>query len=133
MRGFLPNYLANNRGKANSNAPTVIFIIVLVVGGFLGYKFYMPKWQNTKFKTKCQEILNWDKFSRYADPPTVKSMTDDIMAAAREYGIALDPKKVKVTRSPDKSFNAEITYTRTVTLPIINDHVYTFHFFLKGN
>lgn len=59
--------LRNEKGKAESNAPIIITLIIIAIVGFLAYKFVPVKWRYIKFADAIQELLNIDYAREYKE------------------------------------------------------------------
>lgn len=131
--------IQNSRGAAESKTPLVITLIVLMILGFLSYKFIPVKIRNMKFSNEVQRILNIDYSREYKDYArggfNQYTMRDKILEIAKKPDLRIpikDPEKqVKVEWPENKYFTAEINYIETINLPIIGAYEWKFHLFLS--
>ena len=125
---LLDSILFNQEGKANSKIPGVIALLVIIIGGFLIYKFAPPYYQNVQFEHEIKEILNWDRFYEGSKKPTVERVYSQVLQKSNEMGIPLKEDDLNVHLSEDKPLRiiVDLEYNVEVTLPLVKKRVLNF-------
>ncbi|MBN1551205.1 hypothetical protein JW979_07040 [bacterium] len=113
------------KGAAESKAPMIITILILLILGFLSYKFIPAKWRNMKFRQNVEEILNIDYAREYrtkaAGGFNEFTMRQRILDAASKYGIKIPEKELHVTRPKEEIFRVELRYWEIISLPLMKE------------
>jgi hypothetical protein len=129
--------IRGSQGKAESNAPLLITVIIIAIVAFLAYKFVPVRWRYVKFKDEIQEVVNIDyaresrriargHFNEY-------TMRENVLAVAEKHNIPIEDaeRQVSVTWPERKVFQVEIQYEEVVQLPVYGDYVWEFYLFVE--
>jgi len=118
----------------------IIFLVVLVVALFLGYKFIPVYWQNEKYESAIREHLNWDRFYEGATPPTEDSVYPKVRESAKTIlGVDINEQAVNAEeyiqvgrlQQGQEPFPLYVKakYKRIVNLPILGAKVLVFEIY----
>jgi hypothetical protein len=129
----------NERGKAESKAPVVITIMILVILGFLSYKFVPAKVRNMKFREDIQRLLNIDYAREYKEVArggfNEYTVREKVLDSARRFSIPIrekDADKQVVVEWPEsRIFTATINYVEVINLPIYGPYEWKFHLYVE--
>lgn len=121
--------LNDERGKAESKAPTIVALVILGVLVFLSLKFIPVYYTNMKFEQAINEIMNWDRFYEGDKVPTVQGTRQKVLKAARDMSIPLRDEDLDVSRTEDRRIYVKLKYTRIVTLPLVESYRWTFEIY----
>ncbi len=121
MSERIKNVLKKQEGKADSKLPSIILLIIIIVGAFAAYKFVPPYFQKMKFEQEITEILNWDQFHQGSRPPDEKKVFQEVTDLAKKMQVPLKDENLDVKRTEDKPYRiaVNLNYTVEVSLPII--------------
>lgn len=124
-------------GKAESKVPAVITIILIVVLGFLSYKFIPAKVKNMKFKDELQSVLNIDYSREYKEYArggfNEYTMRKKVLQLAKKHKIPIkDPERQVDMQWPEqKLFTVKIDYIEEINIPIIGIYEWKFHVYAE--
>ncbi len=125
------------KGKAESKAPLIITVILLLVALYISYKFVPVKWRNMKFQQRVEDILNIDYAREYKDIArgafNEYTMRERVLAAAKKLGIPIKDadRQVTVLWPEGKIFTVKVDYTEEINLPIYGIYQWKFHVYIE--
>lgn len=119
--------LHDQAGKADAKAPTIIAILLLLVLGFLGYKFIPPYIHNMEYEKEIAEVVNWDRFFEGDTPPTPDSVFEKVMEVSKKMRVPLKEDHLNVNQTEDNRIRVKLNYTIDVKLPIYGVYKWTFY------
>ena len=129
--------LSTSQGSAESKTPMVVTIIILLILGFLSYKFIPVKIRSMRFVDDIQRILNIDYAREYKDLArggfNEYTMREKIIESAKRFNIPIkDPdKQINVQWPENRIFTADVSYVEEVKLPIIGPYEWKFHVYVE--
>jgi hypothetical protein len=122
----MPMYVLKTKpyGKAESKAPIIITVILLVFGGAFAYYTGVPRWKEYSVKQEVQSALNIDVFKRddrdRANVPSMKDALED--RVKKVFGKMLQQKslKVQVKQHPKDQFRfrAKVVFVYEMKYPL---------------
>jgi len=102
-----------NHSRGSSLSGCLLFLLVAIILGFLGFKIGEAAWDYLSLRQKTKEALNWS----VAEPAKIEmQITQKVIAKALEAGIELTPRNVQIKQTSD-SLTIIVTWTRYVELP----------------
>lgn len=131
--------LRNEKGKAESNAPIIITLIIIAIVGFLAYKFVPVKWRYIKFADAIQELLNIDYAREYKDVArgafNEYTMREKVLNIAKQHQIPIvdADRQVGVTWPEKRYFTVIVDYEEVINLPIYGEYIWDFHVYVEQN
>jgi cell division protein FtsL len=137
MKGAMFGWMKGESGKAESKVPAVIAIILIVVVGFLSYKFIPIKVRNMKLKQELQKVLNIDYAREYKTYSrggfNEYTMREKVLKVAKKLNIPFKDvnKEVEVLWPEQKLFTVEINYVEEVSIPVYGIYPWEFHVYLE--
>ena len=137
MGCFGEKMIRNQSGKAESSAPAVITIIIILILGFLSYKFVPVKWKNMKFKQGVERIVNINYSKEYKTVArggfNEYTMRDEVLKLAERMRIPIKDsnKEVKVERPEGTVFKVTVDYVEEISLPFYGVYNWRFHVYIE--
>lgn len=119
--------LCNESGKADSKVPAIIAILIIVIVGFLAYKFVPPYMHNLEYEKEIVEVVNWDRFFDGSNPPTPDGVFEKVMETSKNMNIPLKEDHLNVNQTEDNRIRVKLNYTIDVKLPIYGVYKWTFY------
>jgi len=129
--------VTNHRGAADSKAPLIITLIIILVLGFLAYKFVPVKWRYIQFSDELQELLNINYAKNYKEAArgafNEYTMREKVLALAKQHQIPIKDadRQVEVEWPQRKIFTVTIDYEEVIPLPLYGDYVWEFHVYAE--
>jgi hypothetical protein len=126
------NHLCRDDGKAESKLPTVLFLLVLGGGSYIGWQFFVPYWNHKVLTDYVKESSVLDAFQRRR--PTEEDVANQILKRMRELGIHFvannKDEHLEVINKSAIAYEIRLRYKQTLELPGRNPEVrhYEIHF-----
>ncbi len=124
MRAFRGEAIGNlkvNHPGGFSLPGCLLFLLVAIILGFLGFKFGEATWDYFNLRQKTKEALNW----AVAEPAKGEMLiVQKVISKALEAQIELNPRNIQIKQTAD-SLTIIVTWTRYVELPYYS---YPWHF-----
>jgi hypothetical protein len=100
-----------HRGAVTSGC--LVFLILILLLGYVGFKFGEAFWEYFEVRQKTREALNW------AAAGQTKSEIDilqKVMAKVREAGVELAPRSIQIKQTTD-TLTIRVSWSREVEFP----------------
>jgi hypothetical protein len=121
-------------GKADSRLPALLLILVLGVGGYVGWQFFVPYWNQRVLTDFIKDQAVYDPFEKIK--PTDEGVKNAIQAKLRELGISFaegkDGQKLEVVPKTDLAFEVHLRYKETVRVYGMKPRTYTYQIDFDG-
>ncbi len=127
----------NEYGKAESKAPAVITIILIIIAAVLSWKFIPAKIKYMKLEQEVQELLNINFAKEYKDYArgafNEYTMREKVIAITQKLKVPIKDasKQIVVERTANDLFTVKIDYTEEINLPIVGVKRWDFHLFAQ--
>ena len=86
----------------------LLCIVLLVVTGYVGYKFAVPYYKYSAFKSEAKEIVR-------VSPENIENIRAEIYESAKSYQIPIEEKDINVTKG-DNTVRVVISWSSPVDL-----------------
>jgi len=110
--------LHDEEGKADSKLPTLLLIIVLGVGGYVGWQYFVPYWDQKVLSDYIKDQAVFDPFEKVK--PTEDGVKAAILRKLRELGVRFeegkDGQKLEVIPKTDLAFEVHLRYKETIRI-----------------
>lgn len=127
--------LRNERGKAESKAPGMIVIFILLIAAYWGWKYGTLYYKDFMFTKDIEKNLKYDPY-KIRFRPSPEKRKEVYINIARKYGIMFNDKQgkqyLKVGNFPGtKWYTVDVKYKRIVKNPLMKPQVKWFHHKLR--
>lgn len=91
----------------------LIFLVVVVVLAYVGFKLGEAGWNYLEVKQKIREALNWAAAGKYK---TEVEISQKVIVRVAEAGVELKPRNIKIQQTKD-SLMISVSWERQVEFP----------------
>jgi hypothetical protein len=137
LRSFLGRHrplLCDEEGKADSKLPTLLLILVVTVGGYVGWQYFVPYWNTRVLSDFIRDQAVFDPFEKIK--PTEDSIKAAVFNKLRELGIRFeegrDGQKLEVLPKTELAFEVHLRYKQTIRVYGMKPKTWTYQIDFDG-
>jgi hypothetical protein len=113
----LGRFLRSSEGKADSKVPTMLLFLALGLGGYVGWQYFVPYWNNRTLSDLVKDAAVFDPFEK--KKPTEDSIREVILRQMREAGIRFDPtdpqgQKLEIIQKTELAYEVHLRYKEII-------------------
>lgn len=111
LLGGREDFPLEHRGAATSGC--LVFLILVLLLGYVGFKFGEAFWEYFEVRHKTREALNWAAAGR---PKPEIDILQKVMAKVQEAGVELTPRSIQIKQTTD-TLTILVSWSREVEFP----------------